>query len=262
VASSNTSSNPRLVLLRSAGGLGGTGQRHAWHLHGRRRHGRGQPAARGGGADQPLAPPRHRYIVLGDDADSWSSVRNPPTSDSSVVAKRIPWPRAWPGPIPCEILARILRDDLGQLRTTAGPAVATKQQRLNGAEGKGCRRHDRPDAAAESIRPVAEAAEAVEAPGGYQAVQLLVAEQYVDEPGLLATETNTMIVPANVNESPQSSPRPWACPCRPAARKTQGKQPRAGCWPTGLRDAPGAFADSGLPTSPRRLAPARRAGRW
>lgn len=43
-------------------------------------------------------------------------------------------------------------------------------------------------------------AEAVEAPGAYQAVQLLVAEQYVDEPGLLATETNTMLVPANVDD--------------------------------------------------------------
>ena len=41
-------------------------------------------------------------------------------------------------------------------------------------------------------------AEAIEAPGGYQAVQLRVAEQYVEKLGLLAKENNTMIVPANV----------------------------------------------------------------
>ena len=70
--------------------------------------------------------------------------------------------------------------------------MATKQQWLNGAKGRAAAVTT---AAAESIRPVAEG---VEAPGGYQAVQLLVAEQYVDEPGLLATQTNTMLVPANV----------------------------------------------------------------
>ena len=41
-------------------------------------------------------------------------------------------------------------------------------------------------------------AEAIEAPGGYQAVQLRVAEQYIEKLGLLAKENNTMIVPANV----------------------------------------------------------------
>ena len=43
-------------------------------------------------------------------------------------------------------------------------------------------------------------AEAIEAPGGYQAVQLRVAEQYVEELGLLAKDNNTMIVPANVGD--------------------------------------------------------------
>ena len=46
-------------------------------------------------------------------------------------------------------------------------------------------------ATAEGIR---EAAEAVETPGGYQAVQLRVAEQYVEMLGLLAKENDTMIL--------------------------------------------------------------------
>ncbi len=106
-------------------------------------------------------------------------------------------------------------------------------------------------------------AEAVEAPGGYQAVQLLVAEQYVDEPGLLATETNTMLVPANVDDvSPTIATAMSVIMQTRGSQDAQVRQPRAACRRTGLRDAPGAFADSGLPTSPRRLAPAPRAGRW
>ena len=50
-------------------------------------------------------------------------------------------------------------------------------------------------ATAEGIRKVAEA---IEAPGGHQAVQLRVAEQYVEKLGLLAKENNTMILPANM----------------------------------------------------------------
>ena len=52
-------------------------------------------------------------------------------------------------------------------------------------------------AAAEGIR---EAAETVETPGGYQAVQLRVAEQYVEKLGLLAKENDTMIVPITVGD--------------------------------------------------------------
>ena len=40
--------------------------------------------------------------------------------------------------------------------------------------------------------------EATEVPGGYQAVQLRVAEQYVEKLGMLAKENNTMILPANM----------------------------------------------------------------
>ena len=45
---------------------------------------------------------------------------------------------------------------------------------------------------------IREATEAVETPGGYQAVQLRIAEQYVESFGLLAKENDTMIVPITV----------------------------------------------------------------
>ena len=72
---------------------------------------------------------------------------------------------------------------------------ATKQQQINEAEGQAAAITTVATATAEGIRQVAEA---IEAPGGYQAVQLRVAEQYIEKLGLLAKENNTMIVPANV----------------------------------------------------------------
>ena len=52
-------------------------------------------------------------------------------------------------------------------------------------------------ATAESIRVVADA---VRQPGGMEALQLRVAEQYVSQFGELAKKTNTVIVPANVGD--------------------------------------------------------------
>ena len=51
------------------------------------------------------------------------------------------------------------------------------------------------NATAEGTRKVAEA---IRVPGGFEAVQLRVAEQYVDRLGLLAKESNTLVLPANV----------------------------------------------------------------
>ena len=106
-------------------------------------------------------------------------------------------------------------------------------------------------------------AEAVEAPGGYQAVQLLVAEQYVDEPGLLATQTNTMLVPANVGVV--SSP-PIIATAMGVIMQTGGsqdaqvRQPRAGCRRTGFAGRSGSlrgfgsayFTPSSCARAPRR----------
>jgi len=60
--------------------------------------------------------------------------------------------------------------------------------------------------AAEAIRSIAEAtsdgirkvAEAIKTPGGYEAVQLRVAEQYVNKFGELAKQGNTFVVTANL----------------------------------------------------------------
>ena len=72
---------------------------------------------------------------------------------------------------------------------------ATKQQQINEADGQGAAIKTVAAATAEGIRSVAEA---IEAPGGYQAVQLRVAEQYIEKLGMLAKQNNTMILPTNM----------------------------------------------------------------
>ena len=71
---------------------------------------------------------------------------------------------------------------------SVAPAVASSSSSSTGPCGRP-RHHDRREATAEGIRV------AVETPGGYQAAQLRVAEQYVEKLGLVAKENDTMIVP-------------------------------------------------------------------
>lgn len=72
---------------------------------------------------------------------------------------------------------------------------AEKTRQINTAEGKAREIELLAEATAMGLRTVAEA---INAPGGREAVQLRVAEQWIKEWGNLARETNTMIVPANV----------------------------------------------------------------
>jgi regulator of protease activity HflC (stomatin/prohibitin superfamily) len=72
---------------------------------------------------------------------------------------------------------------------------AEKTRQINTAEGKAREIELLAEATATGLRTVAEA---INAPGGREAVQLRVAEQWIKEWGNLARETNTMIVPANV----------------------------------------------------------------
>jgi regulator of protease activity HflC (stomatin/prohibitin superfamily) len=72
---------------------------------------------------------------------------------------------------------------------------ARKTQQINEAEGQAAAILAVASATAEGIRRVAEA---IKLPGGYEAVQLRVAEQYVTQFGELAKTNNTMILPANV----------------------------------------------------------------
>ena len=74
---------------------------------------------------------------------------------------------------------------------------ASKQQQINEAEGQGAAILTVARATADGIRAVAES---IQAQGGMQAVQLRVAEQYLEQFGKLAKEGNTLIVPANLSD--------------------------------------------------------------
>jgi regulator of protease activity HflC (stomatin/prohibitin superfamily) len=72
---------------------------------------------------------------------------------------------------------------------------ARKQQQINEAEGQAAAIMAVATATAEGIRRVAEA---IKLPGGFEAVQLRVAEQYIGQFGELAKTSNTLVLPANV----------------------------------------------------------------
>ena len=83
----------------------------------------------------------------------------------------------------------------------------------------GERSHVIAEATAQGLRKVAES---IQDPGGYEAVQLRVAEQYITKFGELAKSSNTLVLPASVsdvgsmialamnviNRRPQTSPPP------------------------------------------------------
>ena len=73
-----------------------------------------------------------------------------------------------------------------------------KQAEINKAQGEAAAIVAVADATADAIRKVAEA---IEHPGGDQAVQLKVAERAVDAFAQLAQKNNAMIVPSNVSET-------------------------------------------------------------
>jgi regulator of protease activity HflC (stomatin/prohibitin superfamily) len=72
---------------------------------------------------------------------------------------------------------------------------ARKQQQINEAEGQASAIMAVATATAEGIRKVAES---IKMDGGYEAVQLRVAEQYIGQFGELAKKSNTLVLPANV----------------------------------------------------------------
>jgi regulator of protease activity HflC (stomatin/prohibitin superfamily) len=85
----------------------------------------------------------------------------------------------------------------GQKQQVIKASEAKKQQQINEAEGAAAAILAIATATADGIRKVAET---VQMPGGYEAVQLRVAEQYINRFGELARTTNTMILPASVSE--------------------------------------------------------------
>jgi regulator of protease activity HflC (stomatin/prohibitin superfamily) len=85
----------------------------------------------------------------------------------------------------------------GEKQQVIKASEANKTQQINEAQGK-----------AQAILAIAEAtaqgllkvSEAINVQGGYEAVQLRVAEQYIQQFGSLAQTNNTMILPANVGD--------------------------------------------------------------
>ena len=83
----------------------------------------------------------------------------------------------------------------GEKQQVIKASEARKQQQINEAEGEGTAILTVARATSEGIRAVAQA---IEAPGGHQAVQLRVAEQYIEQFGELAKAGNTLVLPANL----------------------------------------------------------------
>ena len=83
----------------------------------------------------------------------------------------------------------------GGKQETIKQSEARKQQQINEAEGQAEAILAVATATAEGIRKVAAA---ITLPGGFEAVQLRVAEQYIQQFGELAKTSNTLVLPANV----------------------------------------------------------------
>ena len=96
----------------------------------------------------------------------------------------------------------------GEKQAAINVAEGQKQKVVLESEGFKLQQINRAEGEAEAIKAVAEAtaeglarvAAVVQADGGFEAVQLRVAEQMVDKFGLLAKSTNTMILPANFGD--------------------------------------------------------------
>ncbi|OAI44116.1 stomatin 2 [Nitrospira sp. SCGC AG-212-E16] len=85
----------------------------------------------------------------------------------------------------------------GEKQQVIKASEATKQQQINEAEGAAAAILAIATATAEGLRKVAET---IRVPGGQEAVQLRVAEQYITKFGELAKTTNTLILPASVSD--------------------------------------------------------------
>ncbi|MCK9995975.1 MAG: paraslipin [Candidatus Krumholzibacteria bacterium] len=96
----------------------------------------------------------------------------------------------------------------GERQAKINVAEGTKQEAIKNSEGEKMKRINEAEGRAQEIELVAAAtaegirkiAEAIEQPGGSDAVNLRVAEQYIKEFGNLAKEGNTLIIPSNLSE--------------------------------------------------------------
>jgi len=96
----------------------------------------------------------------------------------------------------------------GERQAKINVADGMKQEAIAISEGEKMRRINEAEGRAKEIELVAQAtaagirwiAEAIQNPGGSDAVNLRVAEQYIKEFGNLARENNTVIIPANLGD--------------------------------------------------------------
>lgn len=94
----------------------------------------------------------------------------------------------------------------GQREADIKKSEGEAQAAINESQGEKIARINRAEGEAQSLRLVAAAtadairtvAEAIQTPGGQEAINFKVAEQYVEAFGKLAKENNTLIMPANV----------------------------------------------------------------
>ncbi len=85
----------------------------------------------------------------------------------------------------------------GEREAAIARSEGEKQAEINNAQGEAAAITAVAEATADAIRKIAEA---IQQPGGDQAVQLKVAEKAVDAYAQLAKQNNTMIVPGNMTE--------------------------------------------------------------
>ena len=85
----------------------------------------------------------------------------------------------------------------GEKQQTIKASEARKQQQINESEGQAAAILAVATATAEGIKRVAEA---TQAPGGQEAIQLRVAEQYIAEFGKVISHADTIILPANLSD--------------------------------------------------------------
>lgn len=83
----------------------------------------------------------------------------------------------------------------GEKRSVIAQSEGEKQKRINEAEGKSAEIKKVAEATAEGIRKIASA---INEEGGVEAVNLRIAEQYLNEFGNLAKTNNSMIIPSDL----------------------------------------------------------------
>ncbi len=91
----------------------------------------------------------------------------------------------------------VINNAEGEKQQVIKASEAKKQQQINEAEGEAAAILAIADATASGIRKVAES---IQQPGGFEAVQLRVAENYLSEFGKLAQQGNTLILPATLSD--------------------------------------------------------------